>query len=149
MALTLPSVARFRTKQQFVYRTLRDAIMRCELGPGQRLVIDDLARQLEVSAIPVREAIQTLQSEGLVQTIPHLGPSVSPISRESIDEVFTVIEGLEILATRSAALRMTEEDAEALRVLVAAMDAALSGERHEQWANINTHFHLSLTNISA
>ena len=149
MALTLPSVARFRTKQQFVYRTLRDAIMRCELSPGQRLVIDDLARQLEVSAIPVREAIQTLQSEGLVQTIPHVGASVSPISRESIDEVFTVMEGLEIVATRSAALRMTEEDAEALRELVAAMDGALSGERHDEWADLNTRFHLSISTMSA
>ena len=80
MSLTMPSAARFRTKQEFVYRTLRDAIMRCELSPGQRLVIDDLARLLEVSAIPVREAIQTLQSEGLVQTIPHVGASVSTYS---------------------------------------------------------------------
>jgi DNA-binding GntR family transcriptional regulator len=149
MVITLPSAARFRTKQEFVYRTLRDAIMRCDLAPGQRLVIDDLARQLEVSAIPVREAIQTLQSEGLVQTVPHVGASVSPISRESIDEVFTVMEGLEIVATRSAALRMTEEDAEALRELVAAMDGALAGGRHEEWADLNTRFHLSISNLSA
>ena len=55
---------RHRTKQEFVYRTLRAAIIRCELPPGERLVIDDLARQLAVSAIPVREALQLLQSEG-------------------------------------------------------------------------------------
>ena len=64
---TLPTLAprvRFRTKQEFVYRTLRDAIMRCELEPGRRLVIDELARQLEVSSIPVREGLQLLQSEG-------------------------------------------------------------------------------------
>ena len=56
----LPALAprlRFRTKQEFVYRTLRDAIMRCELEPGRRLVIDELARQLEVSSIPVREGL--------------------------------------------------------------------------------------------
>ena len=83
MALTLPSVARFRTKQQFVYRTLRDAIMRCELLPSERLIIDDLARRLNVSIIPVREAIQVLQSEGLVVIVPHAGATVAPISRES------------------------------------------------------------------
>ncbi|HET8644243.1 MAG TPA: GntR family transcriptional regulator, partial [Vicinamibacteria bacterium] len=51
-----PALPRHRTKRELVYQTLRDAIMRCELAPGRRLLIDDLARQLEVSAIPVREA---------------------------------------------------------------------------------------------
>src|SRR5260221_11295274 len=125
MSLALPSAARFRTKQEFVYRTLRDAIMRCELAPGQRLVIDDLARQLAVSAIPVREALQTLQSEGLVQTVPHVGATVTPISRESIDEVFTVMEGLEIVATRGASLRLTAEDAGQPPTTVDGMDEPL------------------------
>ena len=118
MTTALPSATRFRTKQEFVYRTLRDEIMSCTLAPDQRLVIDDLARRLEVSAIPVREALQLLQSEGLVQNIPHVGATVSPLSRESIDEVFTVMEGLEIVATRGAAQRMTPEDAEALGEIV-------------------------------
>ena len=59
---------RHRTKQEFAYQTLKDAILRCELRPDERLLIDDLARRLQVSPIPVREAIQMLQSEGLVVT---------------------------------------------------------------------------------
>jgi DNA-binding GntR family transcriptional regulator len=149
MAIALPSATRFRTKQEFVYRTLRDEIMLCTLAPGQRLVIDDLARRLEVSAIPVREALQLLQSEGLVQNIPHVGATVSPLSRESIDEVFTVMEGLEIVATRGAARRMTPEDAEALGEIVAAMDEAAGANRHEEWADLNTRFHLSISRLSA
>ena len=114
--------------------------MRCELAPGQRLVIDDLARRLEVSAIPVREALQLLQSEGLVHTVPHVGATVAPISRESIDEVFTVMEGLEIVATRSAAERMT---ARRTRDALASWSwRSWTGrwprERHEQWAELNT-----------
>ena len=53
--LSLPGPMRYRTKQELVYQTLRGATMRCDLRPGQRLVIDELARQLEVSAIPDRE----------------------------------------------------------------------------------------------
>jgi DNA-binding GntR family transcriptional regulator len=149
MTMALPSATRFRTKQEFVYRTLRNEIMACALAPGQRLVIDDLARRLEVSAIQVREALQLLQSEGLVQNIPHVGATVSPISRESIDEVFTVMEGLEIVATRGAARRMTQEDAESLAALVAAMDEAVATNRHEEWADLNTRFHLSISRMSA
>ena len=95
-----PRGAPHRTKQAFVYRTLHDAISTCEIKPGERLIIDDLARRLQVSAIPVREALQVLQSEGLVITVPHVGATVAPVSRDSIVDVFTVLEGLESVACR-------------------------------------------------
>jgi DNA-binding GntR family transcriptional regulator len=140
---------RYRTKQELVYQTLRSAIMRCDLRPGQRLVIDELARQLEVSAIPVREALHLLQSEGLVTSVPHVGATVSLISRESIDEVFAVLEGLEIVATRSAALRLTNADAETLEGINSAMDEAWREGRNEEWADLNSRFHLAISRLSA
>jgi DNA-binding GntR family transcriptional regulator len=140
---------RDRTKLEFVYRTLRDAIMRCELAPQQRLVIDDLARRLEVSASPVREALQLLQSEGLVTNVPHAGATVSPIPRESITEVFALMEGLEILATRITAQRLTKQEAVALEEIVVAMDEALEAGRHEEWADLNSRYHLAISRLSA
>jgi DNA-binding GntR family transcriptional regulator len=143
------ALPRHRTKRELVYQTLRDAIMRCELAPGRRLLIDDLARQLDVSAIPVREALQLLQSEGLVDNVPHVGATVSPISRQSIDEVFAVMEGLEIVATRAAAERMTAVDAAALEQIAAGMDRAQAAGRHAEWADLNSRFHLSISRLSA
>lgn len=143
------AVPRHRTKRELVYQTLRDAIMRCELAPGRRLLIDDLARQLEVSAIPVREALQLLQSEGLVDNVPHVGATVSPISRQSIDEVFAVMEGLELVAARAAAERMTPADAAALEQIAAGMDRAQAGARHAEWADLNSRFHLTISRLSA
>jgi len=139
---------RHRTKQEFVYRTLRAAIIRCELPPGERLVIDDLARQLAVSAIPVREALQLLQSEGLAVNVPHVGATVAPISRESIVEVFTVMEGLEIVATRSATQRATAGDLDALGGIVDAMDRALAAGAPEQWADLNNRFHAAIARLT-
>jgi DNA-binding GntR family transcriptional regulator len=144
-----PALPRHRTKRELVYQTLRDAIMRCELAPGRRLLIDDLARQLDVSAIPVREALQLLQSEGLVDNVPHVGATVSAISRQSIDEVFAVMEGLELVAARSAAQRMTPADAAALEQLVAGMDRAQAAARHAEWADLNSRFHLAISRLSA
>jgi DNA-binding GntR family transcriptional regulator len=149
VALARRSPLPYRTKQAFVYETLRDEIMRCELGPGQRLVIDELARRLEVSAIPVREALQLLQKEGLVDNVPHVGATVSLISRESIAEVFSIMEGLEIVATRNAAERMTPQDAVALDEITAAMDGALAGGRNEEWADLNSRFHSTISRLSA
>jgi DNA-binding GntR family transcriptional regulator len=148
MPLAVPKHARHRTKQEFVYHTLRNAIMKCELSPGERLVIDDLARRLEVSAIPVREALQLLQSEGLVVNVPHVGATVGPISRESIYEVFTVMESLESVATKAAALRATPADIEALAETVTAMDRALAAGRYELWADLNTRFHLAISKLT-
>jgi DNA-binding GntR family transcriptional regulator len=136
--------ARHRTKQEFAYQTLRDAIMRCELSPGERLVIDDLARRLQVSTIPVREAIQMLQSEGLVVTVPHTGVTVAPVSPESVQDVFAVLEGLEVVASRLVAERADSREIESLADLVFQMDREVAAKRYAQWAALNTQFHLTI-----
>lgn len=136
------------TKQQYVYGTLRDAIIRCELKPGERLVIDDLARRLETSIIPVREALRLLESEGLVVTVPHVGATVTPISRQSIVEVFTILEGLETVSARAAAESAAEGDFGELDDLVASMDQALAADRQGSWAELNTRFHLAISRMS-
>jgi DNA-binding GntR family transcriptional regulator len=148
MPLPLRRRARPRTKQQFVYKALRRSIMHCELQPGERLVIDALARKLEVSAIPVREALRVLQSEGLVQNVPHVGATVAPLSRDSIVELFTIMEGLEAVATRAAAQHATPRDVAALAEVAASMDKALDAKHYEEWAELNTQFHLSFSRVA-
>ena len=141
------AAAPHRTKQEFVYRTLREAILRCELQPGERLVIDDLARRLNVSIIPVREALQLLQAESLVQVVPHVGTSVTPVSRDSITDVFTVLEGLEVSATRLVAERGRAADLALLGGQVEAMEAALAANDREEWAALNRRFHLTISEL--
>jgi DNA-binding GntR family transcriptional regulator len=133
-----------RTKQEFVYHTLRSAIMRCDIAPGERLVIDDLARKLEVSIIPVREALQLLQSEGLILNVPHVGATVAPITRESILDVFTLLEGLGIMATRLVAERGDPAALQLLTSYVREMDNDVEAGRLEHWAELNTRFHLEI-----
>ena len=78
----------YRTKEEYVYDTLRAAIMRCELKPGKKLVMDNLSVELDVSPIPIRGALQRLQAEGLVEIIPHTGAVVSAISPDTVNEIF-------------------------------------------------------------
>jgi DNA-binding GntR family transcriptional regulator len=146
---TAPPPAPHITKQQAVYRTLRDAILRCELQPGARLVIDELARHLHVSIIPVREALRQLQAEGLVLSVAHVGGTVAPISHASVVEVFTVLEGLEVVATRAAAERISPADVTTLTDLVAAMDRAIDGGSPGLWAELNARFHLAIARVAA
>jgi DNA-binding GntR family transcriptional regulator len=147
MTFATLAAAPHRTKQEFVYRTLRDAILRCELQPGERIVIDDLARRLNVSIIPVREALQLLQAESLVVVVPHVGTSVAPVSRDSIVDVFTVLEGLEASAARLVAERGRQADFDLLASQVDAMDAALAAGDREGWAALNRRFHLTISEL--
>jgi DNA-binding GntR family transcriptional regulator len=144
MRLSVSEGMVYTTKQEFVYGTLRRAILRCELAPGERLTTQEVADQLEVSLIPVREALQLLQSEGLVEISPHVGASVAPISGSSVAEVFTLLEGLEIVASRVAALRMTREETDALEDLASEMDVAIERGDYELWGELNTRLHVAI-----
>jgi DNA-binding GntR family transcriptional regulator len=140
-ALREDTGVRFRTKQEYVHQHLREAILRSELAPGQRLVIDEIARRLRVSAIPIREALQLLQSEGLVISEPHVGATVAPISEASIDEAFAIMEGLETVAVRGVVPRLGEAEVEEIRGFVTRMDAAVAQKDYERWAELNAQFH--------
>lgn len=144
MRLSVSEGMVYRTKQEFVYWILRRAILRCELAPGERLTTQEIADQLDVSLIPVREALQLLQSEGLVEISPHVGARVAPISESSVAEVFTLLEGLEVVASRVAALRMSREEIDGLEELVSEMDVAIEGGDYERWGELNTRLHVSI-----
>lgn len=137
-----------RTKQEMAYEALRTSIMRCEFQPGDRLIIDDISRQLGVSHIPVREALHQLQSEGLVVNIPHSGATVAPISPTDVSEVFALMEGLERIALRFAANLMSADDLASLKLAVNEMDAAVSDEDGERWGQLNSAFHRDIARIA-
>jgi DNA-binding GntR family transcriptional regulator len=142
-----PSV-RFRTKQEYVYSWLRDGILDGTLRPGERIVIDDVARRLEVSSIPVREALHLLQSEGFVTSAPHVGATVADVSAAEVRELFAIMEALETVAGRAAAARVTPGETERLRAIVAEMDAELAGGRIESWAALNRSLHRAIGEIA-
>lgn len=148
MGLKIAREPGYQTKGAMVYQTLRRAIMQGQLPPGQRLIIDDIAQQLGVSHIPVREALQLLASEGLAESVPHSGATVAAISEEALVEVFALKEGLELVAVRIAAARLTPADARALAALLDEMDAALAAGRHERWAELNSPFHRRIARLT-
>ena len=74
-----------------VFNTLRDAILKGELEPGERLMEIQLAERLGVSRTPIREAIRKLELEGLVLMIPRKGAEVAKISEKSLRDVLPAI----------------------------------------------------------
>lgn len=93
-----------------VFNTLRQAILKGELAPGERLMEIQLAEKLGVSRTPIREAIRKLELEGLVLMIPRKGAEVAKISEKSLKDVLEVRRSLEELAIELACQRMSEAD---------------------------------------
>jgi DNA-binding GntR family transcriptional regulator len=93
----------YRTMQRIVTDRVRSAILSGQFGPGERVPQDDLAQQLGVSRMPVREALRILESEGLVELRPHRGAVVVDLLPEDIAEVFEIRAMLEGKAAALAA----------------------------------------------
>jgi len=93
-----------------VFNTLRQAILKGELEPVERLMEIQLAERLGVSRTPIREAIRKLELEGLVLMIPRKGAEVAKISENNLRDVLEVRRSLEELAIDLACQRMTPEE---------------------------------------
>jgi DNA-binding GntR family transcriptional regulator len=90
-----------KTLRDWVFECLRTSIVSGDLSPGQRIVEADLAKQLEVSKSPVREAILQLKQDGLVIDAPKgRGVVVAPLKPNDVREIYAVREALETLAVR-------------------------------------------------
>ena len=93
-----------------VFNTLRQAILKGELKPGERLMEIALAEKLGVSRTPIREAMRKLELEGLVVMIPRRGAQVANITEKDLNDVLEVRIALENVAIEKACTRMSEED---------------------------------------
>ena len=98
-----------------VFNTLREAILRGDLEPGERLMEIALANRLGVSRTPIREAIRKLELEGLVVMIPRRGAQVASITKKDLQDVLEVRSSLEVLATELACERITPEQLDSLK----------------------------------
>jgi DNA-binding GntR family transcriptional regulator len=139
---------KYRTKEEYAYDVLRTAILRCELKPGEKVVVDTLSAQLGISPIPIRTALQRLQSEGLIEITPHTGAIVSELSPGDFEPVSRLLEKLEILAFEVAAQTATESDIARLRELVDALGKVLEAGDMERWAELNIEFHSTVAQIT-
>lgn len=124
-----------------VLNTLRQAILRGELKPGERLMEIQLANKLGVSRTPVREAIRKLELEGLVLTMPRKGAEVAQITEKNLRDVLEVRRALEELAVQLACLRMKGTDLENLRRAQERFEQILTSDDITAVAEADVAFH--------
>ena len=124
-----------------VFNTLRKAILKGELKPGERLMEIALAERLGVSRTPVREAMRKLELEGLVVMIPRRGAEVAEITRQDLEDVLEVRAALEELAVKDACEHITDEQLQDLKKAANEFKRSLEGTDLVACAEADIHFH--------
>jgi len=128
-----------------VAERLREQILNGDLHEGEQLRQDAIAKQFEVSRIPVREALLLLEAEGLITTVANRGAVVSALSPEEIEELFDIRAVLECHALRLAMPNMANEDfAQAEKVLKEYELALDKNADVATWGELNWRFHSAL-----
>jgi DNA-binding GntR family transcriptional regulator len=121
-----------------VCSVLRRAILKGDFKAGERLVQTELADLIGVSRMPVREALRTLEIEGLVTMEPHKGAVVRSIQKEDIQEIYELRSILEPLALEKSIDSITQDD---LSILSRYHQSMLNTESDEDFVEYNRKFH--------
>jgi DNA-binding GntR family transcriptional regulator len=134
--------ARRPTSRDYVAAELRQAIVRGELQGGEKLNPSDIAERYGVSQTPAREALQLLASEGLVRNDAFRGARVAELSAEEYEELYLMRIGLEDLAARLGAERITDEAIDEMAGLLSQMGSAAQEGDIDLFYTLDRRFHL-------
>lgn len=135
-----------------VYDAIYNRLMSLEIAPGARISIDTLARDLDISQTPVREALGRLENEGLVRKAHLVGFSAAPqLTRKQFDDLFQVRLLLEPEGARLAARNMTPATLAEVEAVAADMEHGGApvdrNSRYSRFARADAHFHDAILKV--
>jgi DNA-binding GntR family transcriptional regulator len=135
---------RTTSRVDLAYDTIRERIVSGAYGPGYRLVLDDLARELGASVVPIREAIRRLEAEGYVDFQRNVGARVTTFDETQFEQTLHVVALLEGYATALAAPRMRRSDMARARKANERMRESLNDLHAIQFSELNREFHFAI-----
>lgn len=135
-------------KSDQIYEFLRRSIVRLDLQPGSAILEKDICASFDVSRTPVREALQRLAEEDLVDVFPHSGTFVSRISFKVAEEGFVLRRALEIESVRKACDGVTNEGMAELEAIIARMRIILEDRRLDDYLEEDDAFHAAIARMS-
>ena len=124
-----------------IFNILRDDILNEKYKEGEKLIEAKLAEELGVSRTPVREALKQLELDGIVENIPNRGVIVKGITKQDIEDIFTIRIAIEGIAASWAAERITDEEIHSLKETFELMEFYAYKKDLEKVAEYNTRFH--------
>lgn len=144
MTPPLPSASPRPTAHEVALVSLRALLASGALRPGDPIRQEQLAGELGTSVVPVREALSTLQAEGLVRHVPHRGYRVASLSLDELSETYEIRRLLEDEVVRLATPQLHEEHFAALRAAAKEMEDLAEGGDVTAMIEANRRFHFTL-----
>lgn len=139
-----PTVSRPAAISDRVYATLKHRVLTCKMLPGQRIVEKDICAEMGISRTPLREALNRLALEGLVELRPYRGYVIAPLTVEGFRELCELRRILEPEAAALSARRATPEDIEELGVKATVEYTVGNEQTYPSYLRNNSAFHLAL-----
>lgn len=134
-----------KSLKQSVYNTLKNAILSRKLPPGKQIVENAISENLKISRTPIRNAINLLAADGLVEIIPNKGAFVINPSLEEVTQAYELRKDLEIMAVISALDFVEEKDFEEMESIIASERKAVASKDLKEYVKANEEFHLAIT----
>lgn len=147
MARNLESIDRIegpRSTVDHVADRIREAVLSGHLAPGTRLKENQLAEQLGVSRIPIREALSRLEAEGFIKRVPYRGAMVARLTAEQVKESFMLRSLLEGHAAKLAAPKLSRKEVGKLRRLITQIDECARNGHEEKLPALHRVFHSTI-----
>lgn len=138
----------FITKNDYIYEKLKDEIVEGKRRPGERIVIPDVAKQYDVSAMPIREAFNRLQQDGLIEMTPHVGARVASFDLQKFKEIMLIRIELEALAAKLSTPYIDSKKMAELEVMYQEMEKCAVENNLAQYSKLNKIFHMTIYTAS-
>jgi DNA-binding GntR family transcriptional regulator len=134
-------IERHQTLREKILETIRDAILKGNMKPGERVSEPDLAERFGISRTPIREAFRQLESEGYLHVVPRKGAVVASLSERDIEEFYAIKIILEGFAARMAAEKLTARDLERLESINERLQKIASEGDVKNFFRVHNEFH--------
>lgn len=132
---------KIKTLKDYVYEYISKGIQEGTLKPNDKLNEQEISDKLGISRTPIREALIQLAADGLLESIPHRGFRVKPLSLKEVTELYIIIGNLDSLAANLALYNLSEEDINQMESLKEEMDEAIKKEEYDRYYKLQIEFH--------
>lgn len=134
--------------KESAYKIIKEKLLNQEFEPGSRIREDLLAQEISMSRTPVREAINQLTAEGLVNNVPRKGIFVVQLTPEEIGNLLDIREVLETLAVENCITKATDAQVQLLESILEEFETALIKDNYKKCNSLDSNFHLEIAKIS-
>lgn len=135
------------TLKEWVSDQIREAVITGRLKPGDRLIETKLAKEMDISRLPLREAISALEKEGILRSIPYKGTYVSKFDEKEITELFTIRSALEELAVKILIEKISKDKVKKLESEYLKMEKSVKKNKYDL-VDEDLRFHQTICELS-